>query len=81
MKDDKKKTVSVIMSKLNGKMEQPKMSEDGTEQDDSMALKTAAEELLAAIESKQPMQVVEAFKSMMSMCESEDEPSVEIEQK
>jgi len=81
MKDnDKKKSVALIMSKL-GKTEEPKMSEDGTEQDDSVALKTAAEELIAAISSKDAMQVVEAFKSMMSMCESEseDESGAEIE--
>lgn len=73
MKDDKKKSVSLIMGKLMG--DKPEVSEaptkDGVEQDDSVALDTAAEELLSAIESKSPKGIVAAIKSMIEMCSNE----------
>lgn len=73
MKDDKKKSVSLIMGKLMG--DKPEVSEapseNGAEQDDSVAVETAAEEMMSAIESKNPKAFVEAFKSLIELCESE----------
>lgn len=77
MKDDKKKMATIIMAKMGAKPEQAPQSEDGTEQDDSTALKTAGEELISAIESKSPMAVVEAIKSLMELCESSEPESEE----
>jgi hypothetical protein len=74
LKDDKKKSVGLIMTKLMG--DKPEMQEapmkDGAEQDDSMAVDTAAEELIQAIESKSPKAVVQAIKSLMELCQSEE---------
>lgn len=75
MKDDPKKSVSIIMGKLMGKETEPKEAptQDGVEQDDSMAVDTAAEELMKAIEMKSPKAFVEAFKSLMELCHTEQE--------
>ena len=78
MKDDKKKSVSLIMGKLMGDKPQPAPSEDGVEQDDSVAVDTAAEELMSAIKSDSPKAVVQAFKSLLELCDSDE--SVEPEQ-
>lgn len=81
MKDDKKKSVSLIMDKLMNK--KPELTEapmvDGAEQDDSVAVNTAAEELMSAIESKSPQAFVSAFKSLMELCQNDSEPSEPIE--
>lgn len=74
MKPDSKKSVSLIMDRMMGKPEEVPMV-DGAEQDDSIALDTAAEELMAAIESKSPKSIVQAFKTMMELCQSEPEQS------
>ncbi|MEZ0208566.1 MAG: hypothetical protein ACAH17_00110 [Candidatus Paceibacterota bacterium] len=79
MKDDKKKSVSLIMGKLMDKKPEVEEAptEDGIEQDDSIAVDTAAEELISAIESKSPKAVVSAIKSLMDLCQSEPEPEQE----
>ncbi len=79
MKSDKKKQVSVIMARLGKGPEQleQKPMEDGAEQDDSIALHTAAEELMRAIESKSPAGIAEAFKSMLELCDEDESPEVE----
>jgi hypothetical protein len=72
MKNDKKGMAALIISKMGKKdesTEAPKMSEDGAPEDDSIALKTAGEELISAIESKSPMAVIEAVKSIMQLCD------------
>lgn len=78
MKDDKKKSVSLIMGKLMG--DKPEVSEapteDGVEQDDSVAVDTAAEELLAAIEAKSAKGIVQAIKSLIEMCSEPSEPKL-----
>ena len=80
MKDDKKKSVSLIMDKMMGPAKEAP-TKDGIEQDDSMAVDTAAEELISAIESKSAKGVVAAIKSLMELCESEEEaPAYEPEQ-
>ena len=77
MRDDKKKMSSLIIAKMSGKPEVAPQSEDGAEVDDSVALKTAGEEFIAAIESKSPMAVVEALKSLMELCEMPEEDKAE----
>lgn len=72
MKDDKKKSVSLIMDKMMGSPK-PVESEDGAELDKSIPLDTAAEELISALESKSAKGVAAAFKSLMELCESEPE--------
>ena len=72
MKDDKKKSVSLIMDKMMGPAKEAP-TEDGVEQDDSVAVDTAAEELISAIESKSPKAVVAAIKSLIELCQSEPE--------
>ena len=82
MKSDKKGMAAVILGKLGKKDESPeapKMSEDGAPEDDSIALKTAGEELLSAIEGKSPMAVIEAIKSILELCEQEPEEATEEE--
>lgn len=83
MKDDKKKAVTLIMGKMLGKPEetQEAPSKDGTEQDDSVAVDTAAEELISAIEAKSPKGVVMAIKSLMELCQQESEDYEESEEK
>jgi len=76
---DKKKPITMIMAKIGKKpdnMEKAPM-EDGAEQDSSVGAEAAAEELMKAIESKSAAGIVEAFKSLMELCESESEPEQE----
>jgi hypothetical protein len=63
------------MARLSPGAEQheQKPMENGAEQDDSIALHTAAEELMRALESKSAAHVVDAFKSLMELCDSEEE--------
>jgi len=72
MSDDKKKRATLIAAKLSGPMEP---MENEVEQDNSIAEDSAAEELIAAIESKSPKAVVEAMKSLMELCSSSEEDS------
>lgn len=75
MKDDKNKMASVIvasMGKKPGESEESEMAPevDGVEQDDSVGMESAAEELLAAVEQKSVKGIVEAFKAMYEMYEA-----------
>jgi hypothetical protein len=78
MKDDKKKMATIIMGKM-GKPQASPESEDGAEQDDSVALKTAGEELISALESKNPLAVASAIKALIELCESPEQESAEHE--
>jgi hypothetical protein len=76
--DDKKKSVSLIMSKMLGKPEVEEAPvEDGAEQDDSVGMEAAADELLQAIEMKSSKGIVQAIKSMIQMASSEPESPIE----
>lgn len=82
LNDDKKKSVSLIISKIGKESKAPE--KDGELQDDSMPKEAAAEELLAAIESKSAKGVVEALSALMELCseaeeESSDEPAPSME--
>ena len=76
MSDDKKKRMTMIISKIKGKespMEKSKQNEMGDEVDDSMPKVAAAEELVAALEAKDAKAIAEAFESMVELCsKSED---------
>lgn len=48
-------------------------TKDGIEQDDSIGMDAAAEELIAAIEAKSAKGIVEAIKSMLDMYESSED--------
>lgn len=71
---DKKKMAATIISGMDKKPdeEMPK-SEDGGELDASPGLESAAEELLAAIESKSAKGIVEAIKSMIELANEPEE--------
>jgi len=75
MKDDKKKMASIIVGKMD-KPDEEMEPKEGAIPDDSVALESAAEELLQAVESKSPKAVVEAMKSLMDLMD-QDEPSME----
>lgn len=80
---DKKKAVSVLIAR----MKQPKEEQvskapekDGVEQDSSIGLESAADEIMSAVESKNAKALVEALKSFMEMCDSEQGESSDYEQ-
>jgi hypothetical protein len=74
MSDDKKKQATVIIAKMKeGKkpsMEQAPTNEAGDMEDNSIAVDSAVEELIAAIHSKDAPAVKEALMSFMDLCES-----------
>lgn len=77
MKDSKKDDIAMILAKKLGKPDElsmPAQSEDGTAMDQSIGYNTAAEELIAAVESKSASAVVDAIKSLVQMCMNEPEP-------
>lgn len=73
MLGDKKKMASGIVSKISDSInaEPVKTDDSGVEQDDTIAMTSAAEELMSAISSKDAKAVAAAFKTMMEMCEME----------
>lgn len=75
MKDNKKSAATIIVAKMRGPMqdEQLKTSEkDGAEvEQDEYSM--AADEVLAAIEAKDPKTLAEALKSFVSMCMSKEQ--------
>ncbi len=78
MQDGKKKAVSLIISKLGDKQEKVEQAPtvDNVEQDLSMPLEAAADEILQALETKNAKALVEALKYFMEMCEyKKDEES------
>lgn len=81
MMTDKKKPATLIIAKMRKDKPDEEaaapMSPEGAENDDSMAKESAAEELLKAIESKSAKAIVEAFDSMMELCQGEAESEQE----
>lgn len=73
MKDNKKGMALIIAKKL-GSPEQAPMSDDGAEMDSSIGHKSAAEEILKAVESKDASALVDALKSFVEMCQNDYEP-------
>jgi hypothetical protein len=78
---DPKKSIALILSGMGPKQEMsdsPK-SEDGGEYDPSEGYRIAAEEILAAIESKDASALMHSLKSFHEMCAAEPEESPEPE--
>jgi hypothetical protein len=73
LKDDKKKMVTTIIGKLGKSTMEETPMENGAEQDDSIGMDSCAEEIIKAIEEKNPKALVEAMKSMMEMMDAEPE--------
>ena len=74
--NDKKKAVTIMLAKLgkggapDSPPEAPKMK-DGTRQDDSIALESAAEDILKAIESKDAQSLVTALQDFYDLCDDD----------
>lgn len=82
MQPDKKKMAALIIAKAGPKGEEMKEAPqvDGAEQDNSIAEESAAEDVIAALESKDPKALVSAFKALMEICDNgESEPEKEME--
>lgn len=88
MKDDKKKSVSMIIAKMksdkpsygdmkseNENMSESPTNENGDEMDNSTAHEAAAEEVMSALESKDKKAFVSSLKSLVQMCMDEYESS------
>lgn len=80
MKDNRKKNVAaIIISKMkpNGEMESETKkapeTEEGTRSDYSMGMESAAEEIIAAVETKDAKKLVNAAKALVSMIKDEHE--------
>lgn len=73
MMQDKKKAVSVLIARMKKPSEEVSKApeKDGVEQDSSMGLESAADEIMSAVESKNPKALVSALKSFMEMCDNE----------
>lgn len=76
MFEDKKKIASVIVKKI-GEREQmgERHQEDGAVQDNSIALQSAAEEMMSAMESKDAKALMSALKSFIDMSRDMKEES------
>jgi hypothetical protein len=66
MNGDHKKLATIIVGS-DGK------SKEADVESENLGLKTAAEELMAALKSENPSAVVEALKSFLELCEYEKE--------
>jgi len=84
LKDNKKGLVTIIMKRMKGgssdmspdfKKEHASVAprKNGAEQDDSVALSSAAEEMISAIKSDDASKFTSALKSFIEMCEDKDE--------
>jgi hypothetical protein len=75
MKGPKKKGIALIISKMKGPSEsEDKMMPEGEPMDDkAIALDSAAEEVLAAIERKDARMLRESLVALMEMAEEESE--------
>lgn len=75
MKDNKKNRATIIISSMKSKDGEDKMSRapehDGAEMESDEKL-IAADEILQAIEKKDSRMLLEALKSMIEMCSSEE---------
>lgn len=72
---DPKKSIAMILASGPKKPDVP----EGDQDDSSMALDSAAEELVSAIHAKDTKGVVSALKSFMDMCDDDDSEQPESE--
>ena len=75
MQPDKKKMASLIIASSGPKKDEMQESpqKDGAEQDNSIAEESAAEDVMAALESKDPKALVSAFKALMEICDMQED--------
>jgi hypothetical protein len=79
MNDDKnKKIAALIISKKkspdsDAEVKPAPMGENGAPNDYEMGMKTAAEEMISAVESKDSKKLVEAAKSLIAMIRDEQD--------
>lgn len=77
LKDDKKKVATMLVAKLkkdgSDSMEEAPKNEMGDTMDSEMGLDSATEEVLMAIEKKDPAMLKAALRSFMEMCEYDKE--------
>lgn len=75
--DNKKKAAGLIIASMDGSMKKAAKNEMGDLIDASAGHQAAAEEILAAIESKDAKSLMSALKSFISMCMDEYEAEEE----
>jgi DNA-binding GntR family transcriptional regulator len=75
--DDKKKAAGLIIASIDGSMKKAAKNEMGDMVDTSAGHQAAAEEILAAVESKDAAALMSAMKSFVSMCMDEYEAEEE----
>ena len=83
MFDDKKKIASLIIRRIspNREVMGEKRTEEGAESDNTIAMESAAEEIMQAIERKDSKQLVSVLRSFIDMTrEMDEEESNEDEQ-
>lgn len=72
MKDDKKKSTTLIMSKLKGYDKlAPKPEQDGAEMADEDPKLVVVDEILSAMERKDKLALRDSLKSFIQMCSDE----------
>ena len=74
MSDPKKKAATIIAS-MGAPMHDASKAPagpDGTESDNSIALQSASEEIMHAVEAKDAKALVAALKSFIEMCDDDD---------
>jgi hypothetical protein len=72
MSSNKDKMAATIIAGMGNKEDKQAPEQEGAEQDDSVGMESAAEELISAIESKSPKAVVAALKACMDMYEQSE---------
>jgi hypothetical protein len=75
--DNKKKAAGLIIASMDGSMKKAPKNEMGDMVDASAGHQAAAEEIIAAVESKDAKALMSAMKSFVSMCMDEYEAEEE----
>lgn len=69
MSDDRKKRATLIVDGMRNSLKEMPKDVNGDEIDAKDALEAAAQDIMSALESKNPAALVEALKSFMEVCE------------
>ena len=70
-----RKHIDAIAANLGGKSSPAESEPEAPEMDGDEAEKDAGEAMIEAIEQKDPMAIVKAFKSLFEMCDSTEDES------
>jgi len=74
MFDDKRKAAALIIKKIgNREVMGEKRNENGAESDNSIAIESAAQEIMLAVERKDTKMLVNALRSFIDMSEDMEE--------